>query len=169
MNSYRRQRETSAPITEWNGFSVVAPISVTRPGLDDGQERVLLGLVEAVDLVDEEHRALPLRAETLARATDHGLHVGLARRHGRQLLEDRLRARRDDAGERRLAGAGRPEEERRGDAVLLDGAPQGSALADELRLAGELVERVWAQAVGERRMRRAPLLGRVVEQAHGGL
>ena len=37
MNSYRRQRETSAPITEWNGFSVVAPMSVTRPDSTTGR------------------------------------------------------------------------------------------------------------------------------------
>ena len=36
---------------------MVAPISVTRPSSTRGQQRVLLGLVEAVDLVDEEDRA----------------------------------------------------------------------------------------------------------------
>ena len=138
-----------------------------EPRLDDRQERVLLGLVETVDLVDEEHRALTVRAEPLARTPDHGLHVGLARGDGRELLEDRLRARGDDARERRLARPGRAEEERGADPVLLDRAPQGRALADELGLARELAERLRAQAVGERRMRRPSHLGRVVEQAHG--
>ena len=38
-----------------------------EPLLDRGQQRVLLRLVEAVDLVEEEDRALPVRAEPLAR------------------------------------------------------------------------------------------------------
>ena len=58
------QRESSAPLTSKDGFSVVAPISVTQALLDGGQQRVLLGLVEAVDLVEEEDRprAPPSRA-----------------------------------------------------------------------------------------------------------
>ena len=140
-----------------------------EPRLDHRQERVLLSLVEAVDLVDEEHGAPALRAQALARAADHRLDVGLARRDRRELLEGRLRARGDDARERRLARARRAEEDRRGHAVLLDRPSQGGALADELRLAGELVERARAHAVRERRVRCAPLLGRVVEQAHGGM
>ena len=42
------------------GFSVVAPISVTSPSSTACSTRVLLRLVEAVDLVDEENRAPPL-------------------------------------------------------------------------------------------------------------
>ena len=168
MNSYRRQRETSAPITEWNGFSVVAPIRITRPDSTTGRSASCWALLKRWISSMKSTVRWPLRAEPLARPHNHGLHVGLARRDRRELLEDRLRARGDDARERRLAGAGRPEEERRRDAVLLDRAAQRGALADELRLARELVERARAQAVGERRMRRAPLLGRIVEQAHTG-
>ena len=135
--------------------------------LDDREQRVLLRLVEAVDLVDEQHGAATLGAQALSRAADHGLHVRLARRDRGELFEVGLRARRDDARERRLAGAGRAEEDRRGDAVLLDRAAQGRAWPDQLGLAGEFVERARAQAVGQRRVRCAPLLGRVVEQAHG--
>ena len=49
-------RESSAELTSKYGFSVVAPISVDEALLDRGQQRVLLGLVEAVDLVEEEDR-----------------------------------------------------------------------------------------------------------------
>jgi hypothetical protein len=49
-----RDRESRAELTSKYGFSVVAPISVTSPVLDRGQQRVLLRLVEAVDLVEEE-------------------------------------------------------------------------------------------------------------------
>ena len=56
-STYTRQRDSSAPFSSKLGFSVVAPISVIDAPLDVGQEGVLLGPVEAVDLVAEEHRA----------------------------------------------------------------------------------------------------------------
>lgn len=47
------QRESSAPFSAKLGFSVVAPISTTVPSLHHGQEAILLGAVEAMDLVHE--------------------------------------------------------------------------------------------------------------------
>ena len=55
--------------------------------LDRGQQRVLLRLVEAVDLVEEQDRALAVRAEPLACAREHLAHLADRRRHRRQLLE----------------------------------------------------------------------------------
>ena len=46
-----------------------------EPVLDARQQRVLLGLVEAVDLVEEEDRPPPGRAEPLARPGEHLAHV----------------------------------------------------------------------------------------------
>ena len=54
-NSVLRLR--SGGLTSKNGFSVVAPISVSVPSSTAGQQRVLLGLVEPVDLVEEQDRA----------------------------------------------------------------------------------------------------------------
>ena len=51
-----RRRESSAPFSSNEGFSVVAPTSDDVSGLDEGQKRVLLRPVEAVDLVHEEER-----------------------------------------------------------------------------------------------------------------
>ena len=45
-------------ITEKNGFSVVAATRVTQRFSTPGQQRVLLGLAEAVHLVDEQHGLL---------------------------------------------------------------------------------------------------------------
>ena len=104
-NSCSRQRESSAPITSWYGFSVVAPDERHEPGLDDGQERVLLRLVEAVDLVEEEDRALAVRAEPVARPRDDRLDVRLAGVDGGELLERGARDRGDQARDRRLARA----------------------------------------------------------------
>ena len=86
-SSYSCMRDSSAELTSKYGFSVVAPISVTTPVLDRRQQRVLLRLVEAVDLVEEEDRPLPVRAEPLARAREHPAHVGDRGRHRRELLE----------------------------------------------------------------------------------
>ncbi len=122
-----------------------------EPGLDDRQQRVLLCLVEAVDLVQEEDRALPVRAEPLARSCDHRLHVGLAGVDGRELLEGGARDRRDQARDGRLARAGRPVQDHRAEPVLLDRAPQGRAGPEQVLLACDLVERPRAKPLGERR------------------
>ena len=84
-----------------------------EPRLDGGQQRVLLGLVEAVDLVEEEDRALPGAAEPLTRPLEDGADVGDCGRDGRQLLECRARRRGDDARERRLPASRRPVEDGR--------------------------------------------------------
>jgi hypothetical protein len=53
-------RDKSGATTANDGFSVVAPISVKVPSSTCGRNASCCGLVEAVDLVDEEDRALPL-------------------------------------------------------------------------------------------------------------
>jgi hypothetical protein len=50
--------------------------------LDAGQERILLRLVEAMDLVEEQDRALPVRAEPLACARENLTHLADGRRDG---------------------------------------------------------------------------------------
>ena len=51
-----RQRDSNAELTSNEGFSVVAPIKLIGAIFDRAQEGVLLGLVETMDLVDEEDR-----------------------------------------------------------------------------------------------------------------
>ena len=60
-----RERERSGAVTSKDGFSVVAPTKSTRP-FEGRQEGVLLGLVEAVDLVYEEDRAAIFVLEALS-------------------------------------------------------------------------------------------------------
>ena len=50
-------------MSEKNGFSVVAPMSTSSPSSTCGQQRVLLRPVEAVHLVEEQDRALPVLPE----------------------------------------------------------------------------------------------------------
>ena len=59
-------RLISGGFTSKVGFSVVAPISTSKPGLHARQQGVLLGLVEAVDLVEEQDRALDRRCRGAA-------------------------------------------------------------------------------------------------------
>ena len=62
------ERDSSAALTSNDGFSVVAPIEHDVAGFDARQERILLRLVEAVDLVDEDDRAPAGHAAALFRA-----------------------------------------------------------------------------------------------------
>jgi hypothetical protein len=86
-----------------------------HPLLDVGEQEVLLRLVEAVQLVDEEDRAraghAPGYAEDLAELS----HVGHDRVHAD---EPALRLARDRLGDARLAGPRRPIEEERAEVVL---------------------------------------------------
>ena len=78
--------------------------------LDVGQQDVLLTLVEAVDFVDEDDRALLAVFAVLLGLLDDGADVGDARRDGVEFLERAVREARDHLSERRLACAGRPIE-----------------------------------------------------------
>ena len=80
--------------------------------LHDRQERVQLGPVEAVDLVDEEQRALP-GLPPGARRLEHLLEVGDAGEDRRYLLEMEVGLARQKPRHGRLAGAGRPPEDQR--------------------------------------------------------
>jgi len=56
------ERDKSAAFSSNDGFSVVAPTSRIVPSSSMGQKAVLLGLVEAMDLIDKKQRALPVLA-----------------------------------------------------------------------------------------------------------
>ena len=82
-----------------------------QPVLDGRQEHVLLGLVEAVDLVDEEHGALAVLAQPplgLGQRLAHVLDAGRGGREGDQVLG---RGGRQQTGQGGLAGAGRPPQD----------------------------------------------------------
>ena len=77
-----------------------------------------------------------------------------AREHGAERDEARLRRVRDDARERRLAGAGRAPEDDRLQEVALDRLAQRLPGREQFLLADELVERARPHPLGERRRRR---------------
>ena len=120
-----------------------------QPLLDRRQQRVLLGLVEAMDLIEEEDRR-GAHLAALAGALDHGAHLGAPGLHGALLLEGCAGGAGDDPRERRLAGPGRPVQDHRVRVAGLDRPPQRRVLAEQVALADELLERLRAHPRGER-------------------
>ena len=122
--------------------------------LDERQEGVLLRLVEAVDLVDEEDGPHAEGARLLGAGHDL-LDLLDAARDGAEGDELRLREVCDHVGEGGLADAGRPPEDHRGDLVALDHRAQELPGPDEVLLPDELLERARPHAARERLRRGA--------------
>jgi len=104
------------------------------------QDGVLLGFVEAVDLVDEDDGALARGSAELARLFDHAPEIGDAGRHRRERDEPRLRPKRSDRCERRLPRARRAPEDHRRELPRVDRLAQHATRTDQMRLADVLVE-----------------------------
>ena len=136
--------------------------------LDVGQECVLLGLVEAMDLVDEEDGA---GAEVGGFfGLDHDLLDLLdTGEDGGELDEAGGGDVGDDLGEGGFAHAGRAPEDERGGVVVLDLQPQRLPCAEQVRLTEELVERARTHALGQRGALTRGVGGGDVgrEEAHG--
>src|SRR5690606_15548842 len=119
--------------------------------LHPGQKRVLLSLVEPVDLVDEEDRA-PTQSSLLLRCGHGRPDVLNACQHRVQGDELRFCRVGDHPGERGLARAWGPIEDHRAQLVGLYGPPKQSSWADDPVLADELVEGAGPHASGQRLM-----------------
>ncbi len=112
------------------------------------QEGILLCLVEAMHLIQEQHRRAPLGRGLLR--LGHGIaNVLDAGLHRRQRDELRLRARGDQPRERGLAGAGRAPQDQRVRLSGRDGLVERLARGEQMRLPDELLERARAHAIGE--------------------
>src|SRR5262249_4725439 len=123
------------------------------------QERVLLGAVEAMDLVDEQKRPLPSLASG-TRRVKHLLEVGDARKDRGNLLEVEGSRPRQEPGDRGLAGAGRPPEAERPEGTGMGQARGRACRAEQMVLADDLAELARPQLVGERTRRIALEPGR---------
>ena len=119
--------------------------------LDLRQKDVLLGLVEPVDLVDEEDRL------GVGAAGGGGGHdaadVGDVALDTAEALEFCLGRSRDHLGEGGFSGARRAEQNERGDPVGFDRAAEELARPENVLLAGVFLERARAHAGGQRRIR----------------
>ncbi len=134
-----------------DGFSVVAPIERDDAFFDRRQERILLRLVEAVDLVAEEDRAAAVDAPALLGLADDLAHARHAFGHGAERDELSVGVAREQPRERRLAAARRSPQNHAADRAVLDRFAQRFAGTEQLLLADEFVERFGAQAMRERR------------------
>ncbi len=125
-----------------------------QPLLDRGQQRVLLRLVEAMDLVEEEDRRLVRGPAALLGPLDHGADLGPPRVHRRELLERPAARGGDDPGQGGLPGARRPVEDRRVRLPGLDRRAQRRALAQQVLLAEKLVQGARSHPDRQGRLRR---------------
>jgi hypothetical protein len=110
------------------------------PFLDVGQQHVLLGPVEAVQLIDEQQRALAPRGQLRGGFLQDLAQLLDARRDRVQLAEPAARVAGDDVGQGRLAAAGRAVKDDRAQSIRLEQPAQQLAGAEKVLLAGEFVE-----------------------------
>ena len=131
-----RDRESSGETTEKLGVLGGRGHQRHPPVLHAGQQGVLLGAGEAVDLVDEQdgrHPGHPC-------GVDGGAHVLDPGGDGAELDETPARCAADQGGDRGLAGPGRAPQDHRGRAGPVDQPAQGRSGGDEVRLPDELGE-----------------------------
>ena len=107
-------------------------------------------LVEAVNLVDEEHRALVPELGVGAGLFDLGADLRDVGLHSVESLEAGSGRVGHHPGEGGFPGAGWAVEDERGEAIRLDGAAEEFALAEDVLLAGNLGEREGTHAGSQR-------------------
>ena len=122
-----------------------------QSGLHRRQEGVLLGLVEPMDLVEEQDGAHIAFTQTGFRRSHQFpdvLHAGVDGREFSKLLSGHPR---DEPGQRRLTRSRRTPEDHRRQAVGLDQSPQGTSRAQKVLLTDDVVQPGRPQAVSQRR------------------
>ena len=113
------------------------------------KEGILLCLVEAVDLVDEDDRAAAGAASSILRRRHDFLDLFDSGQHRAERDEVRLCQLGDDTGKRCLARAGRSPKDDRLKQIALDGFAKRLAGTEDLVLADDVVERLWTYALGQ--------------------
>lgn len=101
---------------------------------DEGQEDVLLLLVEPVDLVHEQHRRLPRLAKLPLRLLGDGADFLDARRAAGERARGAGGVSHDDGGDGGFAAARRTEEDQRGWRILFQKRAENGARAEEVRV-----------------------------------
>jgi len=118
--------------------------------LDEGQEGVLLGLVEAVHLVHEQHRAAPVGGLCLLGRLHRPADVLDAGEDGGEGEEAGVGRLGDEARQGGLAGPRRAPEDERVDLPALQGDAQGLALPQQVVLSHHLAPMAGAHPIGQR-------------------
>ena len=119
------------------------------PVLHVGEQIILLPLVEAVDLVDEEDRPPAIHPLQLLRLLHHGFHILFPGRGGIDLSKTGAGGVGDHSGQRRLPGARRPVEDDGADLIRLDGPVEQLILSYDMLLPHHLVQGLRPQPGGQ--------------------
>ena len=122
------------------------------PRFDVREEGVLLRLVEAVNLVYEQDRALASQTPGPLGGRHDFLDVLDAGEHRAERDEARLRPLGDEPSDRRLARTRRSPEDDRLQPIALDGLPQRTPGPEHVLLPDDLIEAARPHALGERRV-----------------
>ena len=128
-------------MTSKYGFSVVAPIRTSVPSSTAGQQRVLLRLVEAVDLVEEEDGRAAAAQALLARGRSPRARPCCPTCTADSSSNAALACVATSRASVVFPVPGRPVEDHRVRAPLLDRAAQHRALAQHVLLADDLAQR----------------------------
>ena len=137
-------------------------------GFDARKKRILLRLVESVNLVHEDDRPPASTPASILRGGHDVFDFLDPGQHGAEGKEVRLREIRHHARERGFPGAWRSPEDDRLEQVTLDRFAQRPAGSQELVLTLDFVERSRSHAFGKRhRPRVNRLIGLVEERRHG--
>ncbi len=137
------------------------------PVLDPGQEGVLLGLVEAVDLVDEKNRAPAVVLGPILGLGHRFADVFDAGKDGVQRGKVGAGCVGNDPGQGRLAGSRRSVEDEAAQLVGLNRPAQEAARPDDVVLADILIQRPRSHARGQGRFLFQPVGVGMVEEIHG--
>lgn len=116
------------------------PNEAHRSAFEMGEEDVLLGFIEAVNLVDEEDSGFIAQLLPSGRLLDFGpnlRHVGF---DAIERLEPRTRAQRNDGGEGGFAGSGWSVENEGSESVRLDGPSQQLSFRQDVALPSHLAQ-----------------------------
>ena len=156
-----RTRDSRAELTSNDGFSVVAPISVTVPFSTCGSTAscwfLLKRWISSMNRIVRRVRQLAGEVDGLAQVGDASGH----RRHGQEL---RSRQARDHIRQRRLAGARRAPQHHAGHAIGVERPAQRAAGRQQVVLTHDLVQAARPHAGRERHARGRVTVTVAVEQ-----
>ena len=166
LNTSTRARDSSAALSSKDGFSVVAPTSVTVPSSITGRKESCCARLKR--WISSTKSSVPCPVWRRPRACfEHLLEVGDAGEDGRDLLEAEVGLARQQAGDRGLAGARRPPEDERAERAGVKHPGERALGAQQMVLADDVGERLRPQPVGQRPRRCLVQPGCLKQRRHG--
>ena len=102
--------------------------------LHSREQRVLLTLAEAVNLVDKQYGRRRIEERVLRSLVNHIPHILHAAAHGAQRIERGAHSRGNDVRQRSLAHTGRAPHDKRAHMLVVYHAPEGTALSHQVLL-----------------------------------